>query len=115
MFECSAKHMEDPKSSAQTDKQSQADPEAEVAPAAPMSGSPSAQGLAKQTTTTIGGARDGEGPVSAEAGSATMPKAMSGSAGPSGAETVVASEAVDVTPSVLSMHLTLTLHDHKHP
>ena len=45
--------------------------------------------------TTTGGARDGEGSASAEAGSATMPKATSGSAGPSGAETIVASEVAE--------------------
>ena len=57
-----------------------------------MSGSPSAQGLAGQTTTATGGAGDGGGPTSAEAGSATMPKATSGSAGPLGAKTGVANE-----------------------
>ena len=60
-----------------------------------MSGSPSARGLVGQTTTTVGGARDGEGPASAEAGTATMPKATLGSAGPLGAKTLVASEAVE--------------------
>ena len=86
MFRCSTKHMEDLKSSAQTDKQSQADPKAEVAPTAPMSWSPSARGLAEQTTTAASGAGDGEGLASAEAGSATMPKAMSGSTVPLGDE-----------------------------
>ena len=60
-----------------------------------MLGSPSAQGLAKQTTTTAGGAGDSEGPASVEAGLATMPEATSGSAGPLGAETGVASEATE--------------------
>ena len=60
-----------------------------------MSGSPSAQGLAKQTTTATGGTGDGEGLASVEATSTTIPRATSGSARPSGAETVVASEVVE--------------------
>ena len=87
--------MENPKSPAQTDKQPQADPGAKVAPAAPVSGSPSARQPAEKSTTATGGAGDGEGPASAEAGSATMPEATLGSAGPLGAETGVASEATE--------------------
>ena len=87
--------MEDSKSPAQTDEQPRADPEAEVTPAAPMSGSPSARQPVEKSTTAVGGAGDGEGPASAEAGSATMPKATSGSARPLGAETGVASEATE--------------------
>ena len=45
--------------------------------------------------TVVGGAGDGEGSASVEAGSATMPEAMMGSAGPLGAETRVASEATE--------------------
>ena len=87
--------MEDPKSPAQTVKQSQADPEAEEAPTAHVLGSPSARRSVEQTTTATGGTGDGEGPTSTKAGSATMPETMLGSAGPSGAETVVASEAAE--------------------
>ena len=43
----------------------------------------------------MGGARDGEGPASIEVGLAIMPEATSGSAGPLGAETRVASEATE--------------------
>jgi hypothetical protein len=49
----------------------------------------------KKSTTAAGGARDGEGPSSAEAGSATMPKATSGSAGPLGAKTRFAYKAIE--------------------
>ena len=87
--------MEDPKSPAQTDEQPRADPEAEVTPAAPMSGSPSARQPVEKSTTAVGGAGDGEGPALVEAGSAIMPEATLGSAGPFGAKTRVASEATE--------------------
>ena len=87
--------MEDPKPTTQTDEQPRAYPEAEVMPAAPVSGSPSARQPAEKSTTATGGAGDGEGPASAEAGSATMLKATSGSTRPLGAETGVASEATE--------------------
>ena len=64
-------------------------------PTAPLSRSPSARQPAEKSTTAAGGARDGEGSASAEAGSATMPEATSSSAGPLGAETGVASEATE--------------------
>ena len=93
-----------------------------------MSGSPSARRLAEQTTTAAGGARDSEGPASAEAGSTMMPKATSGSARPSGAETVVASEATEsgsvrpgvpeeltVPPEVSQVMLGPTVQPHSPP
>ena len=87
--------MEDPKSTAQTDEQPRADLEAEVTPAAPVSGSPSARQSMEKSTTATGEAGDGEGPASVEAGSSTMPEATIGSVGPLGAETGVASEAIE--------------------
>ena len=87
--------MEDPKSTAQTDEQPRADPKAEVTPIAPVLGSPSARQPAEKSTTAMGGAGDDDGPASAEAGSATMPEAMTGSTGPLGAETGVASETTE--------------------
>ena len=87
--------MADPKSPAQTNEQPRADPKAEVMPAAPVSGSPSARQSAEKSTTAAGGAGDGEVSASVEAGSAIMPEATSGSARPLGAKTGVASEATE--------------------
>ena len=87
--------MEDPKSPAQTDEQPRANPKAEVTPATPMLGSPSARQPAEKSTTAVSGARDGEGPASAEAGPVTLPEATSSSVEPLGAETGVASEATE--------------------
>ena len=76
----------------------------------------------------MGGSGDGEGPASAEAGSATMPEAMMGSAGPLGAETRVASEATEsgsvrpgvpeeltVPPEVSQVMLGPTVQPHSPP
>ena len=49
----------------------------------------------EKSTTTVGGAGDGEGPTSAKASSATMPEATTGSVGPLRAKTGVASEATE--------------------
>ena len=101
--------MEDPKSPAQTVKQSQADPEAEEAPTAHVLGSPSARRSVEQTTTATGGTGDGEGLASVEATSTTIPRATSGSARPSGAETVVASEATESGSARLGVPEELTV------
>ena len=63
--------------------------------ASPMSGSPGARQKAEESTTAAGGPRDGERPMSAEDGLATIPEAMAGTVGPSGAEAGVASEAIE--------------------
>ena len=79
--------------STQTNKQPRADTEAEVTPAAPMSGSLGARQPAEESMTAAGGLGDGERSASAEDGSATIREAMEGTVGPSGAETGVASDA----------------------
>ena len=60
-----------------------------------MSGSPGAQQPVKKSTTATGGPGDGERSASVEDGSATILEAMVGTAGPSGGEAGVASEAIE--------------------
>ena len=60
-----------------------------------MLGSPGARQPAEESTTAIGGLGDGERSASVEDGSATIPKATTGTAGPSGAEAGVANEAIE--------------------
>ena len=62
-------------------------------PLAPMSGSPGARQPAKESTTAVGGLKDGERSASARDGSVTIPEATAITAMPSVAEAGATSEA----------------------
>ena len=79
--------------SARTDERSRIDPEGEVTPVGPMSGSPGARQQAEESTTAAGRLGDGERSASAKDGSATTHEAMASTARPSGSETRAAGTA----------------------